>query len=61
MEAENTFGQSLRGLEITKEGEDFNYNVINVENRTFSPKMYLYPIPQSELNINNQWAQNPLW
>ncbi len=61
MEAENSFGKPLRGLEITKNGDDFNYNVIDVENRAFSPKMYLYPIPQSELNINSKWVQNPLW
>jgi len=61
MEAENSFGKPLRGLEITQNDDDLNYNVFDVENRAFSPKMYLYPIPQSELNINSKWVQNPLW
>ncbi len=61
MEAEKDLAESLTGVAITKIGDSFNYQVTTVESRSFSPKMYLYPIPQSELNINTQWVQNPLW
>jgi hypothetical protein len=48
-------------VEITKiDDTTFEYEVINVENRVFEAKMYLYPIPQSELFIM-EWEQNPLW
>ncbi|MGV8090445.1 MAG: RagB/SusD family nutrient uptake outer membrane protein [Mangrovibacterium sp.] len=51
----------LKGLRISKVSDDvFSYQVITVESRKFEPKMYLYPIPQNELNITG-WAQNPLW
>lgn len=62
MEASDDFGSTLRGVEITKVGDNnFNYKVIDVENRSFTPKMYLYPIPQNELNATSGWTQNPLW
>ncbi|MFV0269546.1 MAG: RagB/SusD family nutrient uptake outer membrane protein [Draconibacterium sp.] len=61
MEAEQYFDIPLTGIEITKNGDIFNYKVINVENRVFDRKMYLYPIPQNDLNINNNMIQNPLW
>ncbi|MCF6333114.1 MAG: RagB/SusD family nutrient uptake outer membrane protein [Draconibacterium sp.] len=62
MIAEETLGVPAKGMEITKIGENtFNYSVKNVENRNFQPKMYFYPIPQSELNIAKGLIQNPLW
>jgi hypothetical protein len=61
MIADQTLGVPLRGVEITKSESGFTYNPITVENRAFQPKMYLYPIPQSELNIMKDWVQNPLW
>jgi len=52
----------LKGVKITKTGDaTFNYQVQNVENRIFEPKMYLYPIPQSELLVATKLVQNPLW
>jgi hypothetical protein len=62
MEAPTALGAPLRGVEITKTGESsFTYTPIAVENREFDPKMYLYPIPQSELFLTKGWPQNPLW
>jgi starch-binding outer membrane protein, SusD/RagB family len=56
------FNIPLRGLRITKNADaSFSYQVINVENRVFEPKMYFYPIPQTDLNIAKGWVQNPLW
>jgi hypothetical protein len=39
----------------------FEYKPIDVEPRTFKPYMYLYPIPQKELSIAQNWVQNPGW
>lgn len=62
MQGEKYFNVPLRGIDITKKSNNsFEYKVINVENRVFQPKMYLYPIPQSELFISKEIIQNPLW
>ena len=62
MEAPLLFGTPLKGVTITRTSPNvFSYNIINVENRVFEPKMYLYPIPQSEINIASKIRQNPLW
>jgi len=56
------FNVPLRGVNINKNADGaFIYEVFNVENRVFESKMYLYPIPQSELFIAKDWVQNPLW
>ena len=61
MIAPETLGAPFRGVEITKiSDEEFEYKPIEVEKRTFEPKMYLYPIPQADLNTTG-WVQNPLW
>lgn len=62
MEAPLLFGTPLKGVTITRTAPNvFSFNIIDVENRVFEPKMYLYPIPQSEINIANKIRQNPLW
>ena len=62
MIAPTTLGVPLRGVDITKNANGtFTYRPIKVEDRVFAPKMYLYPIPQSELNIAKALVQNPLW
>lgn len=60
--ASSTLGAALRGVTITK-GDDgaFRYVPYTVERRTFLPKMYWYPIPQSELLKLKTWEQNPGW
>ena len=50
----------LRGLEILNRGGVPSYTPIEIEKRNFEPKMYLYPIPQGDLDIVG-WSQNPLW
>jgi hypothetical protein len=63
MQAPAYFGTPLRGVNITRDAITgvFTYTPIIVEQRTFSPKMYLYPIPQTDLNISPALVQNPLW
>ena len=51
----------IYGVDITKDGHTFNYTRTLVESRYWDDKMYLYPIPDSELYINPSLGQNPLW
>ncbi len=41
--------------------EHFDYATYTIEQRTFLPKMYWYPIPQGELLKLKSWKQNPGW
>lgn len=55
-------GAPLRGVDIVKNADGtFKYTPVVVEERVFEPKMYLYPIPQGELNVAKGLVQNPLW
>jgi hypothetical protein len=49
--AESTLGVPIHGVRITKNGDgSLKYTYIEVEKRVFEPKMYWYPIPQSEMD-----------
>ncbi len=64
MIAPATLGGPLRGVAITRTSiapATFSYTPNVIETRQFQPKMYLYPIPQNELNISPGLVQNPLW
>lgn len=58
--AEQTDGGPMRGLNITQNLPAF-YNVVTFENRVFNKRHYLFPIPQSDVNINRQMVQNTGW
>ncbi len=51
----------LEGVEIVKNGSGFDYSRKTVETRTWSDKMYLYPIPQAETFNNPNLTQNTGW
>jgi hypothetical protein len=59
----STLGASIRGVRITRETTGaFKYAPYEVEKRVFQDKMYLYPIPQSEIiKTNGSIIQNPGW
>lgn len=60
--APQTLGQNLTGMKITKIDNILTYELQpNIAVRVFETKMYLYPIPQSEMNKNKAFIQNPLW
>lgn len=60
--AEQTLGTTVNGLKIIKNADgSFTYQIVEVENRVFEPKMSIYPIQQSELNRNAALEQSPLW
>lgn len=63
MIAPEVLGTPIKGLEINRLDvkPTYTYAQITVENRVFEPKMYFYPIPQSELLKTKGWVQNPLW
>lgn len=62
MQGPELFGKPLMGVSITRNADNtFVYTPTPVEDRVFTPMMYLYPIPQSELNIVTGMIQNPLW
>lgn len=62
-DAEIMLNEPLLGVRAQREGDSTSYDVITVEKRIFeSPKMYLYPIPQTEVNkTQNVVTQNPYW
>jgi hypothetical protein len=61
-DATEVLNEPLRGVEITKDGDNFTYDYVEVEPRHFDEKMYLYPIPQEEvLKSDGNLTQNPGW
>ena len=62
MMATTVLASPVKGVKVTRLSPDqFNYTVIDVEPRTFLPKMFFYPIPQNEVYIDKALIQNPLW
>ena len=51
----------IYGMRITQENGIFSYEKTLVEQRYFADYMNLYPIPQSEIYINENLQQNPGW
>ncbi|OZI07043.1 RagB/SusD family nutrient uptake outer membrane protein [Siphonobacter sp. BAB-5385] len=62
-QAATVLNSSVKGVSVSKTGGTFIYTPITVENRVFdASKMYLYPIPQVEINKSNGVLnQNPGW
>jgi starch-binding outer membrane protein, SusD/RagB family len=57
-------GADIYGMDITDAGGVRSYNRFLVEKRAFDPKMYLFPIPLSEINkypSSSPLEQNPGW
>lgn len=52
---------NIKGVDITKNGAVYTYAPKDVETRVWDDKMYLYPIPQTEMFINHNLVQNPGW
>jgi hypothetical protein len=57
---QSTQGQ-VDGVEIVKSGNSFTYSRKSVESRSWSSKMNLFPIPQSETFSNPHLTQNTGW
>ena len=52
---------NIRGMEINKVGDGFTYTPKTIQTRQWSDKMYLFPIPQSEILKSGALEQNPGW
>ena len=60
--ASSTLGAPLMGVQIERKPlGGYTYMPVKVEQRVFQPKMYWYPIPQSEVLKLKQWKQNNVW
>jgi hypothetical protein len=60
--AMTVLNQPVMGLQIIKsEDGSFTYTQKVAEERNFTERMYLYPIPQNEINKNQAIIQNPGW
>ena len=60
--AANILNKAVNGLKITLNTDgSFTYQKIEVQKRVFKPEMYLYPIPQGEINRSNSLIQNTGW
>lgn len=59
--AQDVLSKPVQGLTITKTGTTYTYTPVDVENRAFDPKMYLYPFPESEISRNKNLVQNTGW
>jgi putative outer membrane protein, probably involved in nutrient binding len=60
--ASSTLGIPLMGVRIERKPlGGYTYMPVKVEQRVFQPKMYWYPIPQSEVLKLKQWKQNNGW
>lgn len=59
--AESVLEEPVSGLKITNNDGTFTYERKVAQNRIFRSEMYLYPIPQSEINRNSSLVQNTGW
>ena len=60
--ASSMLGAPLKGVQITRKPlGGYAYAPTEIEQRVFEPKMYWYPIPQSEVLKLKQWRQNTGW
>ncbi|WP_159451771.1 RagB/SusD family nutrient uptake outer membrane protein [Pedobacter africanus] len=59
--AEVTDNVMLKGMKITKTGNNFSYEVIDIKPHAFRPAFYLFPIPESEIAKSPKLLQNPGW
>lgn len=52
--------KSVVEMQITKSGDNYTYNRVT-KSRYWDDKMYLFPIPDSEIRKNPNLTQNPGW
>ncbi|TKG96998.1 RagB/SusD family nutrient uptake outer membrane protein [Puteibacter caeruleilacunae] len=58
--AEDIMNNDFHGMKMVGIGDDF-FNRTTFETRVFKPAYYLFPIPQSEIDRNENLVQNPGW
>lgn len=61
-DGETYFNGPMYEMEITKNSDNsYTYNKVVFEDRIFTDKMNLYPIPKSDMDKNPLYQQNPGW
>lgn len=53
--------KTIYGVEIASQNNVYQYTRKKIQDRVWSDKMYLYPIPDSERFVNENLTQNPGW
>ncbi|MFT6995905.1 MAG: hypothetical protein ACJA1P_002650, partial [Maribacter sp.] len=59
--AEDLLNGTLTGLKYEKVGNDIEYTRYEFETRSFPAKLYVFPIPQSEIEKNPAAKQIAGW
>ena len=59
--ADEIFTQPVDGLVVINSAGFMNANLVHVLSTTFTERQYLYPIPYSEVIMNENMIQNPGW
>jgi hypothetical protein len=59
--AEVDFNKPIRGVKITKTGNKFDYEYVDVKNHFFHAQYGLFPIFEGEISKNKLLIQNPGW
>jgi hypothetical protein len=54
-------GTYSHGMQITKAGNKFTYEKIELQKLNFKDNLYLFPLPQGEVGLNPEMLQNPGW
>lgn len=57
--AEETETKMMHGTEPVRTASGMVYNTIEVRKHNFTPKMYLWPLPESEVSKSTELLQNP--
>ncbi len=57
--ASQTENQMMHGTEPVKTASGTTYNTVEVRKHTFTDKMYLWPLPESEIKKSTELLQNP--
>lgn len=60
-EAETIFQKPIQGMKVVKGTSQTVYTPVDIVKVDWSDKMYLYPIPYTEVNKNSNLDQNPNW
>ena len=53
--------KEIYGVKIQNNNGTLSYKKEKVQDRVWDDKMYLYPIPQNEVYVNDNLTQNPGW
>ena len=59
--ADQTDSKVMHGMEVRRNGTSKSHHLFDVRKHNFTPAMYLWPIPLSEIAKSPELLQNPLY